>query len=115
VKRTVDGYSIDYDAVDPDGQVALRFEAKFRWYSFVYFTTHPLFIAKHKVDAAYELWNADDIPVFFAVGCKCGKFVYADLCYPAKREVKFGGRRDRNDPRDEELMVYIPIDQLKPF
>jgi hypothetical protein len=113
VKRTVDGYSIDYNAVDPDGVVLLRFEAKFRSHNFGHYNT--LFISQNKVRAAYELWNVDDIPVFFAAGFRCGRFAYGDLCYPAEREVKCGGRYDRGDPYDEEWMVHIPIDQLKAF
>ena len=112
-RKVVDGHEIDFDVVDQDGVVRLRVEAKYRDHRLGQFPT--LFIGTGKMERAYELWESDDKPVFFAVAFKCGQFAYGDLCYPAEREVKYGGRRDRNDPRDEEMMLHIPLDQLRRF
>lgn len=112
VKRKVDGFTIDFDALLPDDTVRLRFEAKYRHHNFGHYPT--LFISEHKLKCALATWLVDEIPVFFAVAFRdC--FAYADLCYPAIREVIVGGRYDRNDPYDTEPMLHIPIDQLRKF
>lgn len=112
VKRKVDGYSIDFDALRPDDSVRLRFEAKYRHHNLGRYPT--LFISENKHQAGLKTWLVDEIPVFFVVGFRdC--FAYADLCSAAIREVIVGGRYDRNDPYDEELMLHIPLDQIRKF
>ena len=68
-------------------------------------------ISKNKIDSIYERW----LPVPFILIVRWYDGIYwVAITEPARLSwtVAHGGRRDRGDPKDQEDLYYIPIQEF---
>jgi hypothetical protein len=107
IKRVINGYTLNFDCINPKGLVELQLETKYRKIKFGQYPSVP--IEKAKVDSATS-------PAILAVWFSLDDtFAYIDLFHP-KRWLGTGGRRDRGDPRDYNLpMFYYPLKSMTLF
>lgn len=98
------------------GELVGLAELKCRNYNFGDFSTFS--ISAGKFNAAIQLQQSLDVPVYFVVGWKDKNVLYTlfpDYTKVGKEKfvTKWGGRHDRDDIGDMEPMVHIPNNHFR--
>ena len=98
-------YQLDFALTDNKRVVRAFVEAKRRFFSF---GRHPdVILSVDKVLAGFELSEALVVPFYFAVQFDdCLKVALVTRRH--LQSVTIGGRKDRNDADDVELVIHIP-------
>lgn len=89
-------------------QVKAVAEIKCRGHKYGDFPTYM--ISAEKLNGLHSFHSATRIPTLIIVSWSCGKIGHVKI--PVEASFEIGGRVDRNDPMDTEIVAHIPITQF---
>jgi hypothetical protein len=95
---------IDFE-LSSDDSLAAYYEHKWRHPRNQNFSTW--FASNSKIEAAFERSEANDLPLFLVYTWGTEVW-YASITRKDRVAIRPGGRFDRNDPFDEEMMAHFP-------
>jgi hypothetical protein len=105
---------IDYTLSRANGEITSFFEVKCRNNPKDKYPT--LLLSLHKFMNLVEQTDTTGLPAYVVAAWTDGLYIFQVSRIDTELfDIKKGGRYDRNDPKDVELVIHIPIDLFKPL